>query len=437
MNILDIIRKKRNGEQLSPQEIAFFVQGYVDGSIPDYQISALLMAIFFRGMIPAEISVLTRQMIDSGRVISLPENPGPYVDKHSTGGVGDKVSLILAPIVAALGVHVPMMSGRALGHTGGTLDKLDSIPGYTTALSEADFVRVLGSCGFAMTGQSKDIVPADRLMYALRDVTATVESIPLITASILSKKFAEGADALVFDVKTGRGAFMATLEDAEQLAASLVRTAAELGKTAYAVLTDMSVPLGYAVGNFLEVEESVQCLQGNGPDDLMEVTHSLAACMLHAAGKADSLVQGRELSRQAVADGSALDCFYRNVELQGGDPNQLQKMLGSFRAPVSLPVTARSSGWVAGIDALEIGLAGIPLGVGRSKTTDQVRPDVGFMFDVTLGDRVDSGDRLCTVYAADQASAESAAARVLGAVELAPEQPAIRESLIVKEMLPK
>ncbi|HOX33997.1 MAG TPA: thymidine phosphorylase, partial [Spirochaetales bacterium] len=286
MRAVDIIMKKRGGAELAREEIAFVVKGYVDGSIPEYQVSAWLMAVFFRGMSPRETADLTELMLRSGKTMDLSGIAGPFVDKHSTGGVGDKVSLILAPLVAACGVKVPMMSGRALGHTGGTLDKLESIPGYRTGLSEADFRAFIQADGFAMTGQTAEIVPADKKLYALRDVTATVESIPLITASILSKKVAEGSEALVFDVKSGPGAFMKTVADAEALARSLVSTGTAMGKRIVGVITDMTEPLGRMVGNFLEIEETLDCLEGRGPEDLMEVTMRLSAWMLVAGGKA-------------------------------------------------------------------------------------------------------------------------------------------------------
>jgi len=307
MRMTDLIIKKRSGEHLSKGEIEFLVTGYVSGEIPPYQISAWLMAVYFQGMSFEETGYLTRAMINSGKVFDLSSLAGPLVDKHSTGGVGDKVSLILAPLAAACGVQVPMMSGRALGHTGGTLDKLDSIPGYQSVIPEDLFRRGLIETGFAMTGQSKDVVPADRLMYALRDVTGTVESVPLITASIMSKKFAEGAQSLVFDVKCGSGAFMKTAEEAEKLAVSLVETGRSLDRKIVAVITAMDEPLGRKVGNFLEVEESLACLRGEGPEDLMEVTLRLTAWMVVAGGILPTVEEALDLCRARLADGSALD----------------------------------------------------------------------------------------------------------------------------------
>ena len=409
MRAVDLIVKKRNGDALSRDEIAFLIDGYVDGSIPEYQIAAWLMAVFFRGMAREETGHLTETMIHSGTVFDLSGIDGPFVDKHSTGGVGDKVSLILAPAVAACGIPVPMMSGRALGHTGGTLDKLESIEGYTTALSMGRFRDVLREAGYAMTGQSKDVVPADRMLYALRDVTATVESVPLITASILSKKFAEGADALVFDVKCGSGAFMKTLGRARELAQSLVETGEALGKKVVAVLTGMEQPLGHMVGNFLEVEESIACLRGTvgsrtlQPDprsaDLMEVTLQLAAWMLVLGGKSSSVEEARGHVRQRLEDCSAWRRFLRNVELQGADRSVIDRCYGSLRAPESHTLKASDSGYVQQVDAYKVGMAGVYLGVGRNKADDEVLPHVGIDIHRKRGTSVSAGDALCTLYA--------------------------------------
>jgi pyrimidine-nucleoside phosphorylase len=318
MRPVDLIVRKRDGGSFTPEEIDFLVGGFTRGEIPDYQFSSLLMAILWRGMSFEETAALTRAMIASGDVIDLSGLTGALVDKHSTGGVGDKVSLVLAPLAAACGVTVPMMSGRSLGHTGGTLDKLESIPGFRTDLSREAFLRCLDVAGFAMIGQSESVVPADRLMYALRDVTGTVESVPLITASIMSKKFAEGARALVFDVKTGSGAFMKSREDARTLARSLVRTGKALGRGVVAVITDMEQPLGLKVGNFPEVEESIDCLQGKGPRDLVELTLRLTAWMIVLGGVRTDLASAETLARARLADGSAWKRFVSNVELQGG-----------------------------------------------------------------------------------------------------------------------
>ncbi len=338
MRPVDLIIRKRDGGELGEQDIEFLVQGIARGEIPDYQVAAFLMAVVCRGMSDAETACLTRAMIRSGEVIDLSRVSGPLVDKHSTGGVGDKVSLPLAPLAAACGLRVPMMSGRSLGHTGGTLDKLESIPGYRTDLSPARFVEGVESIGFAMIGQSDTVVPADRRLYALRDVTGTVESVPLITASILSKKFAEGALALVFDVKTGSGAFMQTPEQARELAHSLVRAAGELGRRAAALITDMDQPLGRTVGNFLEVEEAVGCLQGRGPADLEALTLRLAGWMLVLGGLCPDADAGERIARVRLTDGSAWRRFLANVEFQGGD---VEVLLDPRREPPGAPRPAR------------------------------------------------------------------------------------------------
>jgi len=430
MRAVDVIMKKRLGQELSREEIAFIVGGYVAGEIPDYQVSSLLMAICLRGMCPRETADLTELMLRSGKVMDLSGIGGPFVDKHSTGGVGDKVSLILAPMAAACGVKVPMMSGRALGHTGGTLDKLESIPGYRTDLSEAAFRAGLAAEGYAMTGQSAEIVPADKKLYALRDVTGTVESVSLITASILSKKVAEGAESLVFDVKCGPGAFMKTLEEARALAASLVSAGKAMGKRIAAVITDMSEPLGLKVGNFFEVEESLDCLEGRGPADLMEVTYRLGAWMLVAAGKARDAEAARRDCERAVESGRAMELFLANVRRQGGDPERMLALRGSWRADRSFELRAPRAGFVGAIDAYAIGLAGVYLGVGRNKTTDPVRPDVGFVFDRKVGDAVKAGDRVCTVYGADEAALAAARPLVESALAVSATRPAARPAIL-------
>ncbi|MFW6260971.1 MAG: thymidine phosphorylase [Spirochaetota bacterium] len=440
MRAVDLIVKKRSGEHHSRDEIEFLVDGYVDGSIPDYQISAWLMAVCFAGMDGEEAGALTRAMIDSGSTMDLDELPGPLVDKHSTGGVGDKVSLILAPLAAACGLQVPMMSGRALGHTGGTLDKLESIDGYSTAMDVSRFRSIISACGYAMTGQSEDIVPADRLLYALRDVTGTVESVPLITASIMSKKFAEGARSLVFDVKTGSGAFMKSVEDSRLLAQSLIDTGRSLDRGTVAVITRMNEPLGYMVGNFLEVEESVHCLMGDRapdgfvpPEDLMTVTLRLTAWMLVAGGVVSSVEEGEERCRAALADGSAYEQFRCNVGQQGGDPDTLERQLGKRRGSASVEVTAQTDGVVTAIDAYTIGMAGVGLGVGRSTTEDDVLPDVGFEIARKVGEEVSAGGLLCTVYGESEDAARTAADKAREAFTVGDERPE-RLPLIVDEL---
>lgn len=422
MRALDLIVKKRQGDTLSQSEISFLIRGYVDGSIPEYQVSAFLMAVFFSGMTPEETGYLTREMIESGRTIDLQSLKTTCVDKHSTGGVGDKVSLILAPLAAACGAHVPMMSGRSLGHTGGTLDKLESISGYRTDLSPERFTEIIGECGFAMTGQSSDVVPADRQLYALRDVTGTVESVPLITSSILSKKFAEGADALIFDVKTGPGAFMKTREDARNLATSLVNTGKSLGKNVVAVLTRMDSPLGAKVGNFLEVEESMALLgcpaaidrvpSDNRSDDLMAVTLRLTAWMLVADGIANSVAEAEERCREAISDGSAWSVMERNIRLQGGDPDAMIANFGTFRAPVTGEITASRSGLLSAMDAYRVGMGGVYLGAGRNKADDDVYGDVGFEILQKPGAPVQEGDPIIRVWGHTQEAVDQAVATV-------------------------
>lgn len=433
MRAVDIIMKKRSGGELTREELEFLVGGYVSGKIPDYQVSAWAMAVFFRGMTPAETGLLTDIMLRSGSRMDLSGIPGPFVDKHSTGGVGDKTSLILAPLVASLGIRDPMMSGRALGHTGGTLDKLESIPGYRTNLSVGEFRSFLEADGFAMTGQTKEIVPADRLLYALRDVTGTVESIPLITASILSKKVAEGAEALVFDVKYGSGAFMKDAADGERLARSLVDTGAAMGKRIVALLTDMDEPLGNMVGNFLEVEESLDCLEGAGPEDLMEVTLELAARMVVLGGVAPNAAEGRRLCEAALASGRPRELFLANVGRQGGKVEKLLALRGKYRSPHSATISAPRAGYIARIDAWKVGLTGVGIGVGRARTEDAVSPDVGIQFHAKRGAAVSPGSPVMTVWAKDAESLEAARPALEAAVEYAPEPPP-RRSLVLKEI---
>jgi pyrimidine-nucleoside phosphorylase len=437
MRAVDIIMNKRAGKELSRQEIAFLIGGYVAGEIPDYQVSAWAMAVFFQGMTAAETAALTEVMLRSGAVMELDGVPGPLVDKHSTGGVGDKTSLILAPLAASLGIRDPMMSGRALGHTGGTLDKLDAIPGYRTSLSAGEFKAILLKDGFAMTGQTRDIVPADRLLYALRDVTGTVESIPLITASILSKKVAEGAEALVLDVKYGSGAFMKKSEDAERLAVSLVDTGRAMGKKIIALLTGMDEPLGRMVGNFLEVEECFRCLEPGGGDplsaDLMEVTLELAARMAVLGGKARNAAEGKTLCEEALAGGRPKELFLANIASQGGDVEKFLSMAGNYRSPHRAEITAAQDGCIARIDAWKVGHAGVGLGVGRNRTEEAVSPTAGIEFHRKGGAVVKKGDPVMTVWGKDPASLEAALPQLAEAVEYSTVPPAPR-GRILKEI---
>ncbi|MCX7787929.1 MAG: thymidine phosphorylase [Spirochaetes bacterium] len=441
MRAVDIIRKKRDGGELNAEEIRFLIRGCLDGSVPDYQVAAWLMAVYFRGMSDQEMGDLTKEMIESGDRIDLSGIPGPFVDKHSTGGVGDKVSLILAPLVACFGIKVPMMSGRSLGHTGGTLDKLEAIPGYRIARDPEEFRRVLLQTGYAMTGQSERIVPADRVLYALRDVTATVESIPLITASILSKKFAEGAESLVFDVKCGDGAFMKTLADAEELAKSLARTGKKLGRKIVAVITDMNEPLGRMVGNFLEAEESALCLRGEtrGREDLMEVTLRLSAWMLVAGGMAKTPEEGMERCQKMMESGKPYQRFLANIEAQGGDPKAFEQGIGTLRAPIRRTLKASKDGRIQRIEAYKTGLATVVLGAGRNKTTDSVYPYVGIHFFRKKGESVQEGEPILELYGETDPSANEALSILRQAVHIASNSeetsPLHPRSLVLKEIV--
>ena len=419
---------------MTQEEIRFLIRGYTEGSIPEYQVSAWLMAVFFRGMSGRETGDLTREMIASGDTFDLSGITGPFVDKHSTGGVGDKASLILAPLVAAFGIKVPMMSGRSLGHTGGTLDKLEAIPGYTIARDLPEFRRILAETGFAMTGQSEKIVPADRLLYALRDVTGTVESVPLITASILSKKFAEGADSLVFDVKCGSGAFMKSRGDAQALAESLIATGNSLGRKVVCVVTDMNEPLGRMVGNFLEAEESALCLRGEtvGREDLVDLSFRLAAWMLVLGGAAGGVEEAEKLCREKLTTGEPYRLFLKNIEAQGGDAAAFEKAMGKTRAPLRRSFVSPASGYIAGIDAYKTGLAAVYLGAGRNVATDPVFPDVGIIFYKKKGDAVSAGDVVCDIFARSESAAEAARGQMEQALTLT-DRPPQKQPIIIMD----
>jgi pyrimidine-nucleoside phosphorylase len=436
MRAVDIIMDKRLGKELSREALSFLINGYVAGDIPDYQVAAWAMAVCLNGMTAAETAALTETMLTSGTRIDLSGIEGPFVDKHSTGGVGDKTSLILAPLAAAIGVRDPMMAGRALGHTGGTLDKLDAIPGYRTQLTTAEFRATLASAGFAIAGQTKDIVPADRLLYALRDVTATVESIPLITASILSKKAAEGADALVLDVKYGSGAFMKDPLEGEKLARSLVDTGAAMGKRIIAMLTDMNEPLGNMIGNFLEVEECLDCLEdfSKAPPDLAEVTLELGARMALLGGKVANADAGRALCMETLASGKPLSLFLKNVAEQGGNVRQLYAMRGVYRSPFMATVRAAHDAYIARIDAWKTGHAAVILGVGRNRASDAVSPVAGVQLHQKAGNMVQQGDPVMTIWGKDHASLTAALPQLEAAIEYAPTQPAKR-MLVLKELI--
>jgi pyrimidine-nucleoside phosphorylase len=394
---VELIAAKRDGGRLAPEEIARLVSGLTSGALADYQMAAWLMAVFFRGLDDAETVALTDAMLRSGRVLDLSSIPGVKVDKHSTGGVGDKVSIALAPLVAACGVPVPMVSGRGLGHTGGTLDKLEAIPGFSTQLSAEDFARIVRDVGCCMIGQTAEIAPADKRIYALRDVTATVECIPLIVASILSKKLAEGIDALVLDVKVGRGAFMKTPEDARALAEALVRVGTRAGKRVVAVLTDMNAPLGVAVGNAIETREALDVLAGGGPADLVECTMKLGAEMLLLGGASSSEADARAKLAAAVASGAAARTAERMIEAQGGDPRVVADRARLEVAPVEVVVEAPRDGYIVGVDALAIGLAAVAMGAGRTRADQSVDHGVGLLVEAKPGARVVRGQPLARI----------------------------------------
>ncbi|HET7747092.1 MAG TPA: thymidine phosphorylase [Vicinamibacteria bacterium] len=433
MRAVDVIGKKRDGGELSREEIAFFVEGYTRGAIPDYQASALAMAVFFRGMTAAETLALTETMMRTGEVLDLSALPGPKADKHSTGGVGDKTSLVLAPLAAACGLFVPMISGRGLGHTGGTLDKLEAIPGFRVDLDLVRFRAVLRECGLGLIGQTPQIAPADRKLYALRDVTATVESRPLIAASIMSKKLAEGTDALVLDVKTGDGAFMARFEDSVALAEAMVAIGRGMGKKVVALITDMDQPLGRAVGNALETAEAIETLKGRGPHDLEALSLELAAWMVHlAAGR--TLEASRAAVRQALASGEGLRRFRRVIELQGGDPEVCDDLSRLPRARETAEVRAEADGRVTRIACRAIGHAAMLLGAGRETVDSRVDPAVGVVLNKKVGDLVVEGESLATVHANDTAHLEQAIRQVREACrvgrEAPPAQPLVRKVVV-------
>ena len=422
----DIIIKKRDGGALTKDEIEFFACGVSDGkSFADYQATALLMAIFWRGMTPQETAWLTDAMMRSGDVIDLSDLPGAKVDKHSTGGVGDKVSLILAPLAVACGLKVPMMSGRGLGHTGGTLDKLEAIPGFKVNLSVPEFRTILQQVGCAMIGQTPQVVPADKKLYSLRDVTGTVECIPLICASIMSKKLAEGIDSLVLDVKFGRGAFMKKKEDALTLARAMVAVGQAGGKPVRALLTAMNQPLGRAAGHTTEVIESIECLKGRGPADLMAVTYALTAQMLLLGGLARDLAEAQSKMATAIASGSALQKFRDMCAAQGGDARVVDdyKLLPTAKNLIAVKAPADAKGFVSEVDALKCGHAIMALGGGRAAVTDNIDHAVGLADLIKIGEPVAPGTLLCTLHANDDAKGARAEALIREAVKFSPTAP--------------
>ena len=430
MRTVDLIQRKRDGGELAPEEIEFLVEGYTNGDIPDYQMSSFLMAVFFSGMSDREVSRLTECMLRSGDTVDLSSIPGVKVDKHSTGGVGDKTSLIVAPLAAAAGVVVPMMSGRALGHTGGTLDKLESIPGFRTSLTAEEFEKQLSELGLCFTGQTDRLAPADRKLYALRDVTATVESIPLIASSIMSKKLAEGVDALVLDVKVGSGAFMKKQVDARRLAQMMQGIGRRLDKKVVALITDMSQPLGYAVGNALEVMEASQTLQNAGPTDLTKLSMELAARMIFLGKKAASLEDARRLAEEKLVDGSGYKKLKQVVAAQGGNPQALDKFELLPNATGMREVASPRGGYVSSIDAQDIGSASNMIGAGRDKKEDAIDPAVGIILEVKAGEKVDAGSVLCRLYYTKEDRVEEAAEMVEDAFRISAQKPDERELIL-------
>ncbi len=430
MRAVDIIRKKRNGEELSRQEIEWMVGGIDSKEVTDYQWSALLMAIVFNGMTSAETAGLTEAMMNSGSVVDLSSIPGWKIDKHSTGGVGDKTSLILAPIVAAAGVSVPMVSGRGLGHTGGTLDKLESIPGFRTDLDLQAYKEVLRRCGLVMIGQTAEIAPADKFLYALRDSTATVESIPLIAASIMSKKLAEGIDGLVLDVKTGNGAFMERFAEARKLAETMCAIGRSMGKRIIALITRMDEPLGRAVGNAVEVAESLECLRGKGSLELMEVALELAAEMIVMGERAKTIDEARGICRRLIADGRALERFRRMIEAQGGDPRVVDNPALLPTARRRIEVTSSRTGIIGRLSARPIGHATMLLGAGRSRVDSTIDPAVGILLHKKSGESVKQGEVLCTLLVNDESHLAEVTSLVAKAYSLADDEVTVPEQVM-------
>ncbi|MCS7235150.1 MAG: pyrimidine-nucleoside phosphorylase [Armatimonadetes bacterium] len=423
MRPYDLIRKKRDGGELTAEEITSLVDGFVRGEVADYQVSAWLMAVYFRGMTHRETADLTMAMARSGRMLDLRGIPGVKVDKHSSGGVGDKTSLVVVPLVASCGVPVPKMSGRGLGHTGGTLDKLESIPGLRTAVEVEAFVEQVRRLGCAIVGQTADLVPADKKLYALRDVTATVDSIPLIASSIMSKKIAGGADAIVLDVKAGSGAFMKDLHSARTLAQVMVAIGSQLGRRTVALVTDMDQPLGHAVGNAVEVREAVATLRGEGPGDLTELCLSLGAEMLRLGGRARELDEARQLLVDRLRDGAGLRKLQEMVSAQGGDPAAVEDLDRLPSAPVVLEVCSQQEGYVQGIDAEAVGRVAVILGAGRARKEDRVDPAVGLTVLAKRGARVARGDVVALVHARTLDDAQRAASGLLEAYRVGPVPP--------------
>jgi len=430
MRTVDLIHKKRDGGELTAEEISYLVESYNSGAIPDYQIAAFLMAVYFAGMTDREVSALTDSIVRSGETVDLSSIPGPKVDKHSTGGVGDKTSLIVAPLAAAAGVIVPKISGRALWHTGGTLDKLESIPGLRTNLSLDEFRTQLREVGLCFIGQSAEVAPADGKLYSLRDVTATVDSVPLIASSIMSKKLTVGSDALVLDVKVGAGAFMKKQVDARRLAQMMVGIGRRVDRRVQALITDMTQPLGYAVGNAVEVMEASQVLHNEGPDDLKRLSLELAARMIFLAKLVPTLDDAREVALQKLADGSAFRKLRDVVQAQGGDPKSLDKFELLPNATGMREIASPRAGYVTAIDAEDIGLASGLMGAGRDKKEDKIDPAVGMILEAKIGDKVEAGSVLCRLYYTKEEQVDEAADMVEDAFRISSQKPDPRELIL-------
>ncbi len=422
-NTVSLIKKKRDRQSLTNEEIAYLIKEYTADRLPDYQMSAFLMAAFLNGLDEQEAASLTEAMLHSGTVLDLSHVDGIKVDKHSTGGVGDKLSLILAPIVASYGVPVPMISGRGLGHTGGTLDKMESIPGFKVDITLERYKKILQKCGMVMAGQTEEVAPADKRLYALRDVTATVESIPLIAGSIMSKKLAEGIDALVLDVKFGAGAFMKKQEDARKLAETLVTIGEDFGKETVAYLTNMTQPLGYKIGNWLEVEESMEALQGEGPEDVMEVTHMLSGTMIWLGCKADTVEEGIAMSKEAVANGQAFEKWLELTTEQGGDTEVLKDFEKYNRAKHRFTIEAKETGYVAELDAYKVGVASLELGAGRKTKDDDIDPAAGVVLKKKVGGHLKKGETLAAGFTNNEESIEIAVDTLEDAFEIKQQKP--------------
>ncbi|MGG2973218.1 pyrimidine-nucleoside phosphorylase [Geobacillus stearothermophilus] len=433
MRMVDLIAKKRDGKALTKEEIEWIVRGYTNGDIPDYQMSALAMAIYFRGMTEEETAALTMAMVHSGEMLDLSSIRGVKVDKHSTGGVGDTTTLVLGPLVASVGVPVAKMSGRGLGHTGGTIDKLESVPGFHVEISKDEFIRLVNENGIAIIGQTGDLTPADKKLYALRDVTATVNSIPLIASSIMSKKIAAGADAIVLDVKTGAGAFMKKLDEARRLARVMVDIGKRVGRRTMAVISDMSQPLGYAVGNALEVKEAIETLKGNGPHDLTELCLTLGSHMVYLAEKAPSLDEARRLLEEAIRSGAAIAAFKTFLAAQGGDASVVDDLDKLPKAAYTSTVTAAADGYVAEMAADDIGTAAMWLGAGRAKKEDVIDLAVGIVLHKKIGDRVQKGEALATIHS-NRPDVLDVKEKIETAIRLSP-QPVARPPLIYETIV--